>query len=210
MAESSLPPPERWKPVPDWEGYYEVSDHGRVRGLDRTITTRTGYRKLIRGRVLAGIRHIVNRTTGPTCIFVAVNLKRDGHSRTVPVHQLVMAAFVGPRPPDREVCHANGNAEDNRLTNLSYGTASDNALDRVRHGVHRQARKTHCPLGHELATPNLVAGSARRGSRACLACNRARAYGYTVRRAGGSYDVAAGAHEYYAQLMPTPAVEARS
>lgn len=29
------PTQERWLPIPGYEGYYEVSDYGRVRSVDR-------------------------------------------------------------------------------------------------------------------------------------------------------------------------------
>lgn len=36
-----------WKPVPDWEGLYEVSDTGIVRSVARTVTQRNAYGKLV-------------------------------------------------------------------------------------------------------------------------------------------------------------------
>jgi len=82
-------------------------------------------------------------------------------------------AFRGlPKPG--EVCrHLNGNPHDNRLDNLSWGTPSENMLDKARHGTHHNANKTHCPRGHLLAEPNLVLSHSRRGKRKCLACDRA-------------------------------------
>lgn len=92
------------------------------------------------------------------------------------VHRLVMAAFVGPCPDGIEVCHNNGNPADNRLSNLRYGTHSENQLDQVKHKTHYFANKTHCPRGHLLSAPNLVAAPAKRGYRTCLACSRAKSY----------------------------------
>lgn len=197
----SVPSSEQWRPIPGFEGYYEASDQGRVRSLDRTISDSAGRTQTLRGRVLTNVPHYAQRSTGRRCIFVAVNLKRGGESRTETVHKLVMATFVGPRPDGAEVCHRNGDAQDCRLVNMYYGTASNNAFDRVRHGVNLNALKTHCTRGHLLAEPNLVRGSARRGHRACLACNRATAYAGYARRNGRAYDVTAGAHDYYARIM---------
>jgi len=39
---ASLMENEIWKPVPDWEGLYEVSNMGRVRSLDRQKTRPIG------------------------------------------------------------------------------------------------------------------------------------------------------------------------
>lgn len=126
---------EQWKPIVGWEGLYEVSDLGRVRSLDRVWVQpapRSGapHEYRYRGRVLTGGRDAYG--------YVVVHLRRPpqtARSWCHKVHQLVLAAFVGPRPADRpQTRHLNGNQIDNRLTNLQYGTALENAADRVRHG----------------------------------------------------------------------------
>lgn len=68
--------------------------------------------------------------------------------------------------------HLNGNPYDNRLENLAWGTPSENMLDKVRHGTHHNAIKTHCPRQHQLIEPNLVLSHLRQGKRRCLACDR--------------------------------------
>ena len=44
------------------------------------------------------------------------------------------------------------------------GTPSENMLDKVRHGTHHNAIKTHCPRQHQLIEPNLVLSHLRWGS----------------------------------------------
>lgn len=51
------------------------------------------------------------------------------------VHQCVLIAFVGPRPDGCVACHANGVRHDNRVSNLRWGTHSDNMRDRIAHGT---------------------------------------------------------------------------
>lgn len=51
------------------------------------------------------------------------------------LHQLVMEAFKGPCPPGMEVCHENGIATDNRLSNLRHKTHGDNMRDKQKHGT---------------------------------------------------------------------------
>ena len=115
------------------------------------------------------------------------------------MHRLVLAAFVGPLPEGKEVCHNNGNPGDNRLENLRYGTKSENNLDRVKHGTHHEARKTHCPRGHRLTDPNLRADQKRKGKRTCLACGRAAAY-VTYRKELKPFQKQI-ADSYYAQIL---------
>lgn len=60
------------------------------------------------------------------------------------VHQLVLEAFVGPRPsPEHEVCHNNQARHDNRLENLRWGTSKENAADRYLHGTQPRGENSH-------------------------------------------------------------------
>lgn len=63
--------------------------------------------------------------------YLRIQLK--GRSRSV--HQLVLEAFIGPRPPKFHCCHGDGVKTNNALANLRWGTASENTQDRVRHGT---------------------------------------------------------------------------
>jgi hypothetical protein len=119
---------EIWKDVPGYEGQYQVSDHGRVRSLDRVI--------LCAGAV-KGIypSHKKGRLLRPGPInsgHLSVVLGRGG---TKLVHQLVLRAFVGPPPDKHEGCHNNGNPADNRLENLRWGTRRENIKDKTSHGL---------------------------------------------------------------------------
>lgn len=44
---------EKWLDVVGYEGYYKVSNLGRVKGLDRTIISKRGYKYRIKGRILS-------------------------------------------------------------------------------------------------------------------------------------------------------------
>lgn len=110
-------PGERWLPVVGHEGY-EVSDLGRVRSY---LKSGKGARRVAMPHVLVPLRragyHAVHLRAGPV------------HA----VHRLVLEAFVGPRPEGMQACHGNGNAADNRLANLRWGTVRDNFDDKIRH-----------------------------------------------------------------------------
>lgn len=130
MDESAIPAVEleRWLPVPDYEGLYEVSSLGHVCGLDRMIRTVHGNMRLWRGRVIKprmGERYLI------------IGLWRDGEPRTFFVHLLVARAFLGAPPEGHEVCHGPAGNLDNSLANLSYGTrAKNNGPDKDRDGTH--------------------------------------------------------------------------
>jgi hypothetical protein len=131
-------PVERWLHVAGFEGEYEVSDLGRVRSLDRTITVpdRYGgtYERPLRGRLLR---------PGPnTHGYLGVNLGRRVH---LPVHQLVLKAFADPCPEGHEACHGPGGRTDNRLVNLSWGTRAKNlGPDRRRDGTDPNGDRHGC------------------------------------------------------------------
>lgn len=104
---------ERWKELPGHEGRYKVSDRGRVRGPS--------------GRILRQQKHGNGYTHITLC-------EVGGRQSTPPTHQLVLFAFVGPRPPEMECCHNNGKRWDNRLSNLRYDTLPANRKDAYDHG----------------------------------------------------------------------------
>jgi hypothetical protein len=118
---------ERWRPVVGYEGLYEVSDLGRVRSLDRVSLLQGKYKRFAKGRVLKPIPNSKG--------YHLVTLSKDGIQKTPSVHQLVLQAFVGPCPEGQLVRHGPGGKDDNRLSNLSYGTPKQNMADRLRDGT---------------------------------------------------------------------------
>lgn len=157
---------EQWRAAPGHPGY-EVSDEGRVRSIDRTHMTCGGVVRHVRGRVLS---------PGITKGYRHVTLWADNRQSVRKVHQLVLEAFVGPRPSGLIVRHLNGDPGDNRLANLRYGTSSENEWDSVRHGTHFQARKTHCSHGHVFDEANTIHNGRQRICRACKAARDRRRY----------------------------------
>lgn len=149
---------EIWRDVAGYEGYYQVSDEGRVRSLDRITTN--GYPRS--GRVLK-----------PNTLNFGhkiVGLSRGNMVNPQLVHRLVMFAFGPPPSSGDEVRHKNGIPADNRYINLEWGSHGDNERDKVRHGTHPNACKTNCKYGHLLAAPNLDRWHQDHGYRRCRAC----------------------------------------
>lgn len=161
---------EQWKPVVGYEGLYEVSDHGNVRSQPRG-GTRGGALKLY-------FRPMYGHG------YFTVNLHCNGDKgRPRYVHQLVLEAFVGPRPDDRpHTRHLDGDGRNNTLGNLCYGTAAENNQDISDMG-RRRPPKTHCFRGHALTPENTrpVINRGRPG-RACRACDGIRQRARTAER----------------------------
>jgi hypothetical protein len=176
---------EVWLPIGGYEGLYEVSDLGRVRSLDRIVEHRNGNLHL-KGRVLKP----ADKGDG----HLRLVLCRHGQGQIKAVHRLVLMAFIGPAGINQATRHLDGDAKNNILTNLQWGTQRENLLDAVRHGTHAMSKKTHCSRGHEYAGPNLKITI--RG-RYCLACHSARGK-VTYRKTG---DVTQIADALYLQIM---------
>lgn len=117
---------EEWLPVVGMEGCYSVSNLGRVRSEKRVVMRSNGLRQTIPARML---KTPPNRRGYPECYP-----QRDGGGRVRLVHQLVMEAFVGPRPSGLMVCHNDGNPANPRLENLRYDTMAGNSADTIAHG----------------------------------------------------------------------------
>ena len=170
IMDDKQPTIERWKPVNGYVGIYEVSSHGRVRSVDRTINYSNGQIRSYKGKVLS--------TPLSKRGYPHVDLWNRGKNQVRYVHSLVAETFIGSRPEGMEVCHNDGSKTNNHVDNLRYGTSSDNELDKLRHGTHYSAAKTHCPRGHELFAENIPPSIAKLGKRTCLACARARSRVY--------------------------------
>ena len=116
---------EIWKPVVGFEGYYEVSNLGRVRSLTRTIIRSDGKVRTFKGAILSGTKH--NKG------YRDVVLTRGGVSTRYLIHRLVALAFI-PNPDNKpELDHVNTIRTDNRVENLRWATRKENCGNEITH-----------------------------------------------------------------------------
>jgi hypothetical protein len=118
---------EIWKDIEGYEGIYQVSDQGRVKSLRRIVRC-GGAPFQVRERIL---KPHGNSKSG----HLSVNLSYEGQQKTNRVHTLLATAFLGPCPKGKEVRHGPNGVSDNSVSNICYGTRSDNQMDRVRDGT---------------------------------------------------------------------------
>ena len=172
---------EVWKDIPGFEGYYQASNFGRVRGLDRTVPTKNGFSKKIKGRIMS--QSVAG--TGYMQVMITKNGKQQPHT----VHRLVASAFIENPNGYNEVDHIDGTRTNNNVNNLRWVThyeyvmhmhelgrwydgsanitnqeAREKALSRTRRPVMRSDGKIYRSVSEAAKTENVARSSI---SRAC-------------------------------------------
>lgn len=158
---------EEWRPVVGYEGYYEVSNWGNVRSVDRVITSGAKRKGAMLTPWKFGIGHL------------SVSLNRGRSKKNKQVHRLVAEAFL-PNPEGYPIVrHLDDVPDHNHVSNLRWGTYSENSYDAIRNGgrTYPFAEKSECINGHELNEENSFYRKNRR-QRECRQCMRDRAKRY--------------------------------
>jgi hypothetical protein len=104
---------ENWKDIPNFEGYYQASDQGRIRSLDR----KDDKGRLRKGRVL--------RPNPQHHGYLQVTLCGPWGRTSRFVHNLVCLAFYG-ESRGLEVDHLDEDKNNNCVFNLEYVTRHEN------------------------------------------------------------------------------------
>lgn len=103
---------EEWKDITGYEGYYMVSNLGRVKSCDRYLRAVYDSKQLKRGQILKP--HLMPNG------YYTVWLNRDGKRRGAYIHRLVAAAFI-PNPSSLdEINHIDEDKGNNRADNLEW------------------------------------------------------------------------------------------
>ena len=107
---------EEWRQLQDYPGY-EVSSEGRVRSLNGT-----------RGNPRQEPLLLTPRPNN--CEYIQYRLSKDNKVYVLFAHRLVGQAFI-PNPENKlTIDHLNHNRSDNRVTNLSWATYTEQSINR--------------------------------------------------------------------------------
>jgi len=118
---------EEWMQVIGYEGLYEISNTGIIKGLRRTIAldkdrTRTVNARTIKPRI-------------DSYGYTTVRLSKERTTKTCFVHRLIAEAFI-PNPKNLpQVNHISGNKADNSIANLEWTTHRLNAIHAYNKGL---------------------------------------------------------------------------
>ena len=117
---------EIWKDYKNYEGLYQASNLGRVRSLDRWVSSKNGSMQFIKGRILK----LGNHNQG----YLSVNLCKNNKVKTYLVHRIIAETFL-PNPDNLPcVNHKDEDKTNNSVVNLewctyeynnNYGTANE-------------------------------------------------------------------------------------
>ncbi|MBC8495168.1 hypothetical protein H8D36_03375 [archaeon] len=105
---------EEWRDVFGYDGYYQVSNFGRVKSLRRLVNSRHGGR-WVNEKIMA--------QGWDKCSSMLFS--KEGTTETQHIPNLVADAFLRERKPNEEICHLNKLIHDSRLENLKIMPIGD-------------------------------------------------------------------------------------
>lgn len=111
---------EIWKDIPNYEGFYQASNLGRIKSLSRLKWN---------GKVYAKYKEIILKQSKDGPGYLTVMLCKHSNIKRYKTHQLVAMAFLGHKPNGYKLVinHINHNKLDNIVENLEIVTQRENA-----------------------------------------------------------------------------------
>lgn len=108
-----------WIGIEGYESFYEVSDLGQIRSLDKTIIYQNGRTQFMAGKIM---KRQINKRNG----YCYIGFRKDGIQKGFRIHILVAKAFI-PNPLNLpQVNHKDYDKRNNNVLNLEWSTGSMN------------------------------------------------------------------------------------
>lgn len=116
---------EIWKDIPGYEGYYQASNLGRIKSIDRITTAVSSWNDVVINRHYKGI---IKKITLKSIGYQQVTLAKEGKHKRELVHRIVALAFIDNPLNKPEINHIDGNKSNNAVDNLEWATSSENQI----------------------------------------------------------------------------------
>ena len=116
---------EVWRDVPGYEGYYQASNLGRIKSLERKVEYNNQEDRILKEKIMK-----LNPTSRG---YIRISLCKKGRSRSHFVHRLILSAFIGES--NLQVNHIDGVKTNNNIDNLEYVTNQENIAHAVKIGL---------------------------------------------------------------------------
>lgn len=119
---------ELWKDITEYEGFYQVSNLGRIKSVERTVIDKRGVKQSFKEKILKPVfNHGYHRVT----------LTKNGECRIVRIHRIVAQEFLGFHD-ELIVNHIDEDKTNNAVSNLEWCTPKEN----YHHSVEKQREKS--------------------------------------------------------------------
>lgn len=103
---------EIWKDIKGYEGFYQVSNMGRIRSIDGVTRKPVKYG-----------------------LYLTIQLSKNGTEKLFYIHRLVALTFISNPLNKKEVNHIDGNKLNNMVKNLEWVTRRENAIHSIKNGL---------------------------------------------------------------------------
>ncbi len=109
---------EVWIDIKEYEGYYQISNLGRVRSLDRLVKHSDGHERKQFGKILKPIFDVGG--------YQYIALHKNANGKMFKVHRLVALAFIPNINNKLEINHLDEDKKNNKAENLEWCTRLEN------------------------------------------------------------------------------------
>lgn len=113
---------EEWKDIIGYEGYYQISNLGRVKSLERVVVAERPYGKTNIYYKEKILKCTTNKCTGYCVVCITTNKKE----KMMRVHRLIAIHFIDNSLNKTDVNHIDGNKVNNAIENLEWVSHREN------------------------------------------------------------------------------------
>ena len=139
---------EIWKDIKGYEGFYQVSNFGRIRSVDRIVITQDGRNVFYKSKIIS---ETIDRDK-----YITVKLSKYGTYKSIKLHRLIAQTFMPiDNYKDLEVNHIDFNRTNNKIENLEWVTHSENVHHSSKAG-HYKNNSSGCKNGRSTYTEEQV------------------------------------------------------